>query len=145
MIDIIFRFFSTFFTSKRIEKLNKKTLEHQRITLWIPLPDWWYLSCFFHILNTKHICLKILKKIFLPKKVKEIWTKKISFVFPLKEVVFYFLKMAFMGHKCQNFFLYFWGFSSPFREKTKSPMKKMSGARNAQNYPKHSFFVLRSW
>jgi hypothetical protein len=39
----------------------------------------------------------------------------------------------------------FGGFSSPFREKTKSPMKKISGARNAQNYPKHSFFVLRSW
>ena len=39
----------------------------------------------------------------------------------------------------------FRGFLSPFREKTKSPMKKISGARNAQNYPKHSFFVLTSW
>ena len=39
----------------------------------------------------------------------------------------------------------FWGFSSPFREKTKSPMKNISGARNAQNYPKNSFCVLRSW
>ena len=38
----------------------------------------------------------------------------------------------------------FGGFSSPFREKTKSPMKKISDVRNAQNYPKHSFFVLRS-
>ena len=35
-------------------------------------------------------------------------------------------------------------FSSPFREKTKSPMKKISGTRNAYNYPKHSFFILRS-
>ena len=34
----------------------------------------------------------------------------------------------------------FWEFSSPFREKTKSPMKKISGTRNAQNYPKNLFF-----
>ena len=39
----------------------------------------------------------------------------------------------------------FRGFSSPFREKTKSPMEKISRAKNAQNYPKKSFFVLRSW
>ena len=37
----------------------------------------------------------------------------------------------------------FRGFSIPFREKTKSPMQKISGAKNAQNYPNNSFFVLR--
>ena len=39
----------------------------------------------------------------------------------------------------------FRGFSSPFREKTKSPMKKISRTGNAQNYPKKLFFILRSW
>ena len=36
-------------------------------------------------------------------------------------------------------------FSSLFRGKTKSPMKTISSSRNAQNYPKKSFFILRSW
>ena len=39
----------------------------------------------------------------------------------------------------------FLGFSSPFREKTKSPMENFFRAKNAQNCPKKSFFVLRSW
>ena len=39
----------------------------------------------------------------------------------------------------------FGGFSSPFREKTKSPMKKIFGAKNAQNHQKNPFFVPRSW
>jgi hypothetical protein len=39
----------------------------------------------------------------------------------------------------------FRGFSSPFREKTKRPMKKIATTRNAQNYPKKSFFIVRSW
>ena len=39
----------------------------------------------------------------------------------------------------------FRGFSSPFREKTKSLMNKISKIRNAQNYPKKSFCILRSW
>ena len=38
----------------------------------------------------------------------------------------------------------FRGFSSPFRKKTKYPMKTIPGARNAQNYHKNSFFVLKS-
>ena len=39
----------------------------------------------------------------------------------------------------------FWRFSKAFTAKTKSPMKKFSRTKNAQNCSKHSFFGIRSW
>ena len=36
-------------------------------------------------------------------------------------------------------------FSTAPRAQNICPMKKISGAKNAQNHPKNSFFVLRSW
>ena len=36
-------------------------------------------------------------------------------------------------------------FSKAPRTQNICPMKKNSGSKNAQNYPKNAFFILRSW